>query len=160
MRSGKHVYYWDSCLFLAWMKDEKRKPGEMEGLAEVVAMVDARECFIVTSVNTRGEVLDSSLSSDAQERFKRLFYHPTFTFADVSLPISELASKIRDYYKNQKPSISVKLPDATHLATAIIYRVDEFHTFDEADLIRFNGNVAGYPLKICKPSARQKKLFP
>lgn len=162
MRSGKPVYYWDSCLFIAWMKDEKRPPGDMEGLAEVVAMVDAQDCLIVTSVNTRGEVLDSTLTSAAREQFKNLLCHPSFTFADVSLPISELASQIRDFYNAKKPqSIKVKLPDATHLATAIAYKdIDEFHTFDEDDLIRFNGNVAGFKLKICKPSTVQKQLFP
>ena len=161
MRLGKPVFYWDSCLFIAWLADEKRKTGEMEGLAEVVLMVDAREAYILTSVITRGEVLDSSLSKDAQEKFRNLLCNPSFTFADVSMPISEIASKIRDLYKNLKPqSINVEVPDATHLATAIAYKVvDEFHTFDEKDLLRFDGDVAGYKLKICKPSAKQKQLF-
>ena len=52
------------------------------------------------------------------------------------------------------------MSDATRLATAIAYKVvDEFHTFDEKDLLRFDGDVAGYKLKICKPSAKQKQLF-
>lgn len=160
MRSGKPVYYWDSCLFIAWMTNEKREDGDMEGLAEVVAMVDAQECFVVTSVTTRREVLDSTMSPESGDKFRSLVGHPSFTFANVSFPISDLASQIRDFYKGIKPqSIRVKLPDATHLATAIAYEVDEFHTFDADDLIRFNGNVAGYKLKICKPSAVQKRLF-
>ena len=97
MRSGKPVFYWDSCLFIAWLADEKRKTGEMEGLAEVVLMVDAREAYILTSVITRGEVLDSSLSKDAQEKFRNLLGNPSFTFADVSMPISEIASEIRAF---------------------------------------------------------------
>lgn len=163
MRSGKRVYYWDSCLFIAWMANEtkNRQPGDMDGLAEVVAMVDDQECYILSSVNTRGEVLDSTLTDEAREKFQSLFCNPFFTFVNVSLPVSELASKIRDYYRNHKPqSMSVKLPDATHLATAILYKVDELHTFDAGDLIRFDGNVAGHPLKICKPSGSQKHLFP
>lgn len=162
MRSGKPVYYWDTCIFLAWIQDEKRESGEMEGLSEIVSMVDAEECLILTSVNTRIEVLNSSLTQDGQEKFNGLFQHPSFTFADVSLPISEVASQIRDFYKRQTPqSMSVKVPDAIHLGTAIIYReVDQFHTFDGDDLLRFNGNVAGHKLVICKPSAKQKQLFP
>jgi predicted nucleic acid-binding protein len=161
MRSGKPVYYWDSCLFIAWIADEIRGPGEMEGLAEAVAMVDTGKCFILTSVATVGEVLLSSLTTDAQEKFKSLSRNPAFTFADISFPISELASQIRDFYRGQQPqSMSVELPDAQHLATAIAYKeVDEFHTFDGDDLLRFNGNVAGFNLKICKPTAIQKWLF-
>src|SRR5204863_497117 len=46
--------------------------------------------------------------------------------------------------------------DATHLATAIHYRASAFHTFDNGGrrargLLELNGNVAGYPLVICKP---------
>ena len=26
------TYYWDSCLFLAWLKDEERIVGEMDGV--------------------------------------------------------------------------------------------------------------------------------
>ena len=124
-------------------------------------MVDAQECFVLTSVNTRGELFDSSMTKEAQEKFKSLLRHPSFTFADVSLAISELAGQIREFYKAMRPqSINVKLPDATHLATAIAYKADEFFTFDGDDLLRFNGSVANFPLKICKPSATQKKLFP
>lgn len=160
MRSGKPVYYWDSCLFIAWMLNEKREVGDMEGLAEVVSMVDAQTCLIVTSVTTRGEVLDSSMTAASGEKFRSLVGHPSFTFANVSFPISDLASQIRDYYKWMRPqSMNVKLPDATHLATAIAYGVDEFHTFDASDLLRFDGNVGGHRLKICKPSAVQKRLF-
>lgn len=161
MRSGKPIYYWDACLFLAWMNDEKREAGDMDGLAEVVAMIDSQECYIVTSVNTRAEVLDSSMNIDAQKKFSSLLHHPSFTFTNVSLPISELTGQIRDFYRARKPQyINVKLPDATHLATAIAFKVDEFHTFDVATILRFNGNVADFPLKLCKPSAIQKKLFP
>lgn len=78
--------------------------------------------------------------------------------------ISNLASEIRDYYERQKqidgkPGLSV--PDAIHLATAIQYEVNEFHTFDEKDsprsraLLPLNGNVAGHNLVICKPHATQ-----
>ena len=51
-------------------------------------------------------------------------------------------------------------PDAIHRATAILYRVTEFHTFDHdgnAKLLGslpLSGNVGGYRLTICKPVAR------
>lgn len=39
--------YWDTCVFLAWIKDEKRAPGEMEGIAEQAPEVD-RGALVVT----------------------------------------------------------------------------------------------------------------
>ena len=46
------VYYWDSCLFLAWIKDEQRPTGEMDGVREVVERFKRREVKIITSVLT------------------------------------------------------------------------------------------------------------
>jgi transposase-like protein len=51
----------------------------------------------------------------------------------------------------------LKTPDAIHLASAILHRADEFHTFDET-LIALSGNVAGHKLTICKPIAKNPEL--
>ena len=87
MRKGKSVYYWDTNLFLAWLLDEKenRQPGEMDGLAEVVYMFDRKEVFIVTSITTRGEILDSTLPVQAQNRFEDFTRRHNFTYAVVSI---------------------------------------------------------------------------
>jgi hypothetical protein len=55
--------------------------------------------------------------------------------------------------------MKMKLAHAQHLATAIAVHVDEFHTFDEDDLITKSGNVAGHNLVICKPKGTQGILF-
>jgi hypothetical protein len=50
------------------------------------------------------------------------------------------------------------------LATAILYRVTEFHTFDNdgdakhLGLLPLSGNVGGNRLLICKPQARNPSL--
>ena len=151
-------YYWDSGLFIAWFKDEKRKPGEMEGLAEVVSMIDKKEAILVTSVITRTEVLESSLSKENKGEFDKLFKRTNCKQVDVDAPISELAHDIREFCKNSTGK-NLKTPDSTHLATAIIYECHELHTFDEDDMISLNGNVAGHNLIICKPKGKQGVLF-
>lgn len=30
MAGTEPIYYWDSCLFLAWIKDEERQTGDMD----------------------------------------------------------------------------------------------------------------------------------
>ncbi len=47
------IYYWDSCLFLAWIKDEERKSGDMDGVREVIQRVKQRDARIITSVRRR-----------------------------------------------------------------------------------------------------------
>ena len=157
MRRGKPIYYWDANIFLAWLKNERRKPGEMEGLAEVIAVIDRQEAIVMTSVMTRTEVLESSLPPHAQNLFGRIFDRPNVVSVDVTAPISNLAHQIRDFYRQNGRSL--KAPDSIHLATAINCKADEFHTFDEDDLIPLNGNVAGHRLIICKPKGMQGVLF-
>jgi hypothetical protein len=44
-----------------------------------------------------------------------------------------------------------------HLATAVLYRADEFHTFDD-QLIAFSGNVGGHKLIVCHPETKSPQL--
>ena len=159
MRRGKPIFYWDANIFLAWLKDERenRKPGEMEGLAEIVAIMDRQEAIMMTSVITRTEVLESTLPDQAQNIFNKIFERPNIVSVDVTVPISNMAHAIRDYYRQNGRSL--KTADCLHLATAIQHQADELHTFDEDDLISLNGNVAGHKLIICKPKGVQTVLF-
>jgi hypothetical protein len=68
--------------------------------------------------------------------------------------ITDRASTIREKHK-------IKTPDAIHLATAILYDVDEMHTMDgwhedgkRDGLLALTGNVAEYKLWITEPYPR------
>jgi hypothetical protein len=65
-------YYWDTCLFLAWIKDEERPSGEMDGVREVIERFKRREAKIVTSVLTAVEVLQSRLPAGVATLFSEL----------------------------------------------------------------------------------------
>ena len=47
MPGNTPIYYWDSCLFLAWLKDEERKLGEMDGVREIIERSKRREVKIL-----------------------------------------------------------------------------------------------------------------
>jgi hypothetical protein len=75
-------------------------------------------------------------------------------------PVMQLAGELCEYYDKQKlidKGPPLCLPDAIHLATAIIYEAKAFHTFDQKGssrcrgLIPLSGNVAGHKLVVCKP---------
>lgn len=158
MAQNQPKYYWDAGLFIAWLKDEKRKPGEMQGLAEVVSMIDRKDAVLITSVVSRTEVLESTLTQENKGKFDKVFQRTNCKMVDLNAPISELAHDIREYYKASGKVLGT--PDCQHLATAIAYECDEFHTFDEDDLIPLSGNVAGHNLIICKPKGIQMVMFP
>jgi predicted nucleic acid-binding protein len=159
-------YYWDTCLFLAWIKDEHRPSGEMDGVREVIARTKRREATIITSVLTLVEALESRLPVGMERLFKDLLKRVHRISMDSK--VAELAHDIRDYYMVRTKEFGGKTlssPDAIHLATAILYRADEFHTFDSGGsnsksigLIQLSGNVGEHRLTICKPQARNPGL--
>lgn len=159
------IYYWDTCLFLAWIKDEERPSGEMDGAREVIDRFKRREVKMVTSVLTSVEALQSKLPVGMDTLFTGLMKRVTRIGIDSK--IAALAHDIRDHYMKRAGEFDGKTlstPDAIHLATAILYRVNEFHTFDEKGsrkslgLIPLSGNVGGHKLTICKPQAKNPGL--
>lgn len=161
MRQGKPIIYWDTCIFLAWLKDEKRPNKEMDGVNFIAHEIHDNHVILITSVVTKGEVLESTLDKRGLILWDSFFKRKNAREVVADGRIMQLTHDIRDYYQQRKiadglPTLT--LPDATHLATAIIYGATEFHTFDENDIpkrrraiLPLNGNVAGHPLKICKP---------
>jgi predicted nucleic acid-binding protein len=153
MASGKRpLLYWDTSVLLAWIKNENRPNREMDGVNDVAQGIIKGHFTLLTSVMTHTEVLESTLSPDAQAKFMALFKRRNCQMVATDHRIAALSSEIRNYYQMQKlkdglPSLSS--PDAIHLATAIHYTVKEFHTFDERD--QPNKRRGLIPLTICKP---------
>jgi predicted nucleic acid-binding protein len=160
------LVYWDSCIWIAWLKDERRALGEMDGIAECVDQVEAGKMTIVSSVIVRTEVFESELSAEVRERYASILKRRNVQLVDNDLRVSSLAGEIRQFYedlsaKDGLPSVTT--PDAIHLATAIHYGVDAFYTFDDGrhggrSLLSLNGDVAGHPLVVCKPQATQYRM--
>lgn len=163
MQIGKKIIDWDSCIFLAWLQEEKHEVGVMEGIEEVVRKVHNNEVILITSQITNIEVLESRLSLEAQQKWKDVFNRRNCQMVDITPRISEKSHFIRNYYDQR--GIKLSTQDSIQLATAIIYKAVEFHTLDgsgkkrNGDILPLNGNVAGHNLKICVPYAEQGNLL-
>ena len=156
MPARKPVYYWDSTIFIAWLQDEKRKPGEMEGVYELASEFEKKGIILVTAVTTLTEVLETRITAQAAKTFENFFERRNAILMNTDARIATLARSIRGYYDQRGKNLTT--PDCQHLASAIHFRVDEMHTFDEDDLLPLNGNVAGYQLVICKPHTPQLRF--
>lgn len=161
---GRLKVYWDACIFLAWLKNEPCEPGVMEGIEATVQQVHDNEAILFTSIMTQTEVLDSTLPKEAQTKFGNLFKRRNVTWVNHDPPVGKLSHDIRDYY-NRK-GIKLTSADTVHLASAILYEADEFHTLDgsgkrkrKTDLLTLNGNVAGHKLLIKEPKLSQLSLL-
>jgi predicted nucleic acid-binding protein len=171
MPTGKdHIVYWDTCIFLAWMNDETRQAGEMEGLGKIAELVMRAEVTLVTSTITRAEILQSKTSQEAMKKYDGLLRRSNVVPQNVDLSIAKLTSELMDFYIDS--DFELLTPDAIHLATAIHYNVHEFHTFDgckakqkpkkskykRSGLLLLDGSVAGRILRVIRPSADQYEL--
>ncbi|MCZ7568841.1 MAG: type II toxin-antitoxin system VapC family toxin [Ardenticatenaceae bacterium] len=170
--SGNKVrnFYWDACIFIAWLKNEQRSNlMDMAGINEQVDLFKKGNVQLATSVITLIEVLASGVSPGNRDRLEQLFRRRNYHLIEVNRKIADIAHEIRDYYQQQGgadglPTIAT--PDAIHLATAIWYKCDILCTFDANDkrgrqrgLIPLNQNVAGkYDLVIAKPKPTQLPL--
>jgi predicted nucleic acid-binding protein len=137
----------------------------MDGVREIIERSKRKEVKIITSVLTKVEVLSGKIPVGMDTLFSGLMkrIHPI----SMDIKVAGLAHDLRNHYVNNRAQHGNKIlgtPDAIHLATAILYRVTEFHTFDQdgdakhLGLLPLSGNVGGNRLTICKPQARNPQL--
>jgi len=155
--SGRRIVYWDSCIFIAYLKDELRKdPKDMQGVNELATLFDMGQIDIATSAIAFTEVLETTITAEKYKMFCDLFSRRNIHLIDVNRKIAEISHQIRNhYYLVRNPTIST--PDALHLATAIWFQCDTFYTFDgEADplgLLQLDQPIADiYDIPILKPA--------
>jgi predicted nucleic acid-binding protein len=154
-RSSKPRHYWDSCTFLAVLKNEDDKIGEC---LSVMKAAEAGEIIIVTSALTFIEVIrlekgKPKLSKDVEEKIRAFLRHEWIYIYDVDRKIGELARDLMWQHESLKPK------DATHVATAIQAKVDVLETFDDG-LLKLSGTIGDPLLRITRPYfPNQLELF-
>lgn len=147
--------YWDTCTWLTMINGE---PGS-DDCDYVIECAKREELQIWTSSLALAEAYrvkcDQAYRSvaEARDREFELFIESGFVIeVQVDHEIAVMSRKLcRSHAKLKKPT------DGIHLASAVRWDVDEFHTFDGADLLPLDGQVHradGKLLKICIPPKR------
>ena len=155
----KPVYYWDTCIFFAWLKNESLPPDVMGGIEHILKENKDEKNIIITSTLMITELLEGKINNQAESIFQDCLKRPNIITISPDLPIAFEARRLRDhYYRNNGPGKTLSSPDSIHLATAIIIDAVEFHTLDKSNkgtlgLLPLSGNVAGVNLTVCKPQA-------
>jgi predicted nucleic acid-binding protein len=151
---------------LAWLRNETRAKGEMAGVRSYVRKLQGREIKLITSAITYTEVVATKLPVGVDEQFFELMRRSSVSVVSADIRVAKMARDLRDHYSSQSEKYNNKTlstPDALHLATAILYRAKEFHTFDGSNnrslgLLGLNGDVGGHQLTICKPATNQGEM--
>jgi len=129
----------------------------MEKLRQLEALSDVGAITIFTPTITLIEVLACKLTDQQETAFRELLQRSNVLPVSVTMRIAERAREIRNHYRIIGHEIAV--PDAIHLATALIYQATALHTFDgcgkrarHTDLLKLATPIIGkYPLTVCTP---------
>ena len=164
---GSERYYWDSCVFLAWLRNETERPeAEMAAIKAYVREIEKRNVRVLTSAIMYTEVTDHKLPVGVDEQFFELTRRSNVQVVAADIRVAKMARDLRDHYSMRADEFNGKTlstPDAIHLATAILYKATEFHTLDGSNrkslgLLGLDGDVGGHALRVCKPEQPQGEL--
>jgi predicted nucleic acid-binding protein len=143
--------YWDSCVFLAWVKEEPGRVGHVDALMDEET---AGRLKIITSVLSITEVAlaaagkdPNALNADFLKKIDALWLPPSpVTLAEFHRLI---AADARDLIRKSAGRLpTLKPPDAIHLSTVVRTGCDEFLTYD--DLSVYEPLVS---IPICEPNS-------
>jgi predicted nucleic acid-binding protein len=160
MKAGKPIIYWDTAVWLAWLLNERHWPETVvAGIEDVVRHLDDGKLILFTSSITRSEIFQSRLSQEQKNKWQSMMRRSDLHEVAADSRVNDRSSAIREYHDTRK--VKIATPDAIHLATAVLYKADEFHTMDGLDksgkqrrVLGLNGNVGGYRLFITQPYPR------
>lgn len=168
-------YFWDTCVMLAFLKNEQSHANSMAAMKGLAKRVDEGKAHLLVSTLMRTEILASRNVPSVRRAFLDMLKSRHVTEVSVDPRIAELASKIRSFYNmtgNTSSSGKVLcVPDSICLASAIHFEADELHSFDEGKkkvesggkslgLLEIHGMVADeHQVTICKPGTQYGALF-
>lgn len=147
----KRVFYWDTCVYLAWLKDEAGYRGFRPAIENMIRECREKKIEILTSTITITELLCVGVAENTRRQMEELFRLDLHKAIDVDIVIAKKAREYRMFCKT-KGIACLKTPDAVHIATAVVNEVDELHTFDQG-LLGHNGGIAEDSIAICRPAA-------
>lgn len=163
------LFCWDSCVYLTYLNPNSPRESEnkkhLPDIIELIRRSELNEIRLATSQITMVEVTSCMEDENLEGRFQMVFngqYHVRY---DVDPKITQQARLLRAELLKQKPKIKIAVPDALHIATAMILGAEEFHTFDDGkmdgdkcSLLSLDGNPLLRGLRIKKPNAPQTDL--
>jgi predicted nucleic acid-binding protein len=146
--------YWDSVCFLAILN---REPGRVDTSSAILKMAEQRKIEIVTSAFTLTEVLYPK-NGEKLAPEKRRIVRDFFRRRGI-VPINcdrEIAEAAQDYVWD----FGVRPKDAIHVASAVVWNIPVFETYDRF-LVNLSGKVGGDPvLKIREPEIAPVTTWP
>jgi len=119
------VVYFDSCAFLAWLKNEA---GRVNIISQIFDEANNGRLKIVTSTLTIAEVLDiqgyrNPIPIEARDAVRTLFKNEWIITKGLNRRIAEISQELVWTH-------GIKPKDGIHVATAMIFNIKQLYTYD------------------------------
>lgn len=120
------LVYCDSCVFLAWLKDEEGRANIIDSLFNDANKGNTK---ILTSALTIAEVLNiqgfsSPIPKEQRDQVKALFANEWIIPKGVNRRLAEISQELVWGY-------NIKPKDGIHVATAMVYGVPILYSYDD-----------------------------
>lgn len=145
-KAKRPKYCWDTSVFLAWIKAEEGSP--LDDIELVADEIDGDKADLIVPVTIYTEVLEAKHTKKQIGQFQLFLKRSNVHSVDTTIGIAQKASDIRS--RALKEGRKLKTPDATVIATALIYGADVLHSLDP-HILGLNGSAASEGLRICLP---------
>lgn len=122
------IYSWDTNVIVAWFKGEEDKP--LNDIELVFREIEAKKADLVVSIVTYTEVLAFGEMAQAADNYREFLKRPNVLQVNVDPAVAKKATEIREACKVAGRKC-LKMPDATVAATAVLYKANVLHTFDD-----------------------------
>ncbi len=151
------IYCWDASVFLAWLNGGENRPSEkLANLRAAVDDIDKGRAMLITPSTVSTEVWESRIPDEEKRNwYINVFKRENVQKIQVSDPIAKIAGQLREECK--VAGVSLTTEDALYLATGIVYKADEIHSFD-ADFLRVNGLLQSVSVPIVEPRGMELQL--
>ena len=157
-------YYWDACIWIELITQADAE--RLERCRHVIELAKGGRAELWTSAFTLAEVYKkrcddvASGIQQAQDRaFEDYIEAELVKKINVDVDVGNLARRLL----RKHPGLG-KPQDAIHVASCLLANLDELHTFDGSDLLKFDGVLPRsdkVKLKICMPPAPpEPDMFP
>jgi predicted nucleic acid-binding protein len=147
-KAQRPKYCWDTTVFLAWISAEEGSP--LDDIELVADEVDANRADLIVSAIVYSEILDAKNSKKAINQFQQFLKRSNVLSVDLTIGIAQKAADIRSKALKSKEKRKLRVPDASVIATAIVYGADVLHSLDP-HILNLNGSIMVDGLKICLP---------
>ena len=148
----KEIVFWDSCVFLAWLKEEQDK--DLDAIKHLLERAKKGELIIGVSPVSRVEVLfklrgDRDKIEQWRGALDQDYIHEKTIDQHVATRAAEMRIALRD--PNNQDKSKLPLADALILASAEIMESQALHTYDKSHLLPLDGDHNVTRVRIIEP---------